>query len=68
MEEEINNLIDILADEVGDKRAINQVLNIIGARLAKQGLFMGSAMGIAEEEVANGWQEYKCRGEVNEEV
>ena len=69
MEEEIMSIIDLLRDEFGEKEAINQVLNIIGKRLAKDGVIMADAMDIAETEVTKGWQNHEYNlGETNEEI
>ena len=69
MEEEIMSIIDLLRDEFGEKEAISQVLNVIGKRLAKDGVIMADAMDIAENEVTKGWQDHKYNsGEFNEEI
>ena len=69
MEEEMMQIIDLLRDEFGETEAINQVLNIIGKRLASDGIIMADAMDIAENGITRGWQNHKYNlGETNEEI
>ena len=65
----MTSIIDLLRDEFGEEEAINQVLNIIGKRLASKGVLMADAMDIAETSVTQGWQHYKYDlGEECEEI